>query len=77
MLLVKFLRARIVHLVLELCLLLQLPCVLNTKPMLEDLSDVLESHPFDFRVAEVNCDPTEEANCSIESKSTCELLVVV
>jgi len=36
--------------------------------MLEDLTDVLKSHAFDFGIAEVDGNPAEGANCSVEAE---------
>ena len=51
----------ILNLSLRLHILLQLPRILNTKAMLEDLADILERHSLDLRVAKVNRNPTKEA----------------
>lgn len=53
---------------LLLHLLLQLSSILHTKAMLEHLSDILKSHSLDLRVAEVYGNPTEEADCGVESE---------
>ena len=57
---------------LILCLnlgrLLQLAGIFDAKPMLEDLLDILECHALDLRVAEVDGDPTEEADGGVEAK---------
>lgn len=65
----------IVHLAIKLRLLLQLPSIFHSESVLEDLSNVFESHTLDFRIAEVDCDPTEETDSSIKPKCTCERLV--
>ncbi len=58
------------HLALELHLLLQLSRIFDTKAMFEDLADILQSHPLHFWVAEINCNPAEEADCSVKSESS-------
>lgn len=49
-------------------LLLQLPRILDTESVLEDLPDVLERHALDLRVTEVHRNPTEEANRGVETE---------
>ena len=57
-----------IHLGLQLHILLQSPCILDTKAVLEDLADVLQRHALDFRVTEVDCDPAEEADGCVEAE---------
>lgn len=38
--------------------------------MLENLSNILESHPHNLWVAEVHSDPAEEADCGVETEGT-------
>lgn len=38
--------------------------------MLKDLANILQGHTLHLRVAEVDCDTAEEADCSVESESS-------
>lgn len=58
------------RLALQPSLLLQLSRILDTKSMLEDLTNILKSHALDLRIAKVNCDPAEEADCGIETEGS-------
>jgi hypothetical protein len=49
--------------------------MLDTKAMLEDLPNILQSHALNLRVAEVHCDPTEEADRCIETPKAPEGVV--
>jgi hypothetical protein len=36
--------------------------------MLENLADILQGHTLNLRVAEIHCNPTEEADRGIETE---------
>lgn len=55
---------------LQLHLLLQLPRILDSKAMLEDLPDILERHALHLRIAKVHRNPAKEADRRIEAEGS-------